>query len=114
MAATAAPASAAIGTRIDIGWTVLENGMVKASGSYSNGSGAYDLICISVQGRNLQLISTACRRAPVNSQQVFSAPDMPCATARNYGHTANGAIEAFKNGRIVTWKQGNKIDVLCG
>ncbi|MEU4224889.1 hypothetical protein AB0F17_11385 [Nonomuraea sp. NPDC026600] len=77
----ATPASAEVETRIDVGLTVWEDGYVKGSGSFSNGSGAYGDICVKLRGFLIDggvRSSIACNWGRKGTSMTFSAPDLKC------------------------------------
>jgi hypothetical protein len=74
-------ANAGSGHRIDVGYTILQNGYWKGSGSYQNYDGRYAHVCVTLWFNGMfggKALSSSCRNTPRGSGYAFSAPSVRC------------------------------------
>jgi hypothetical protein len=108
-------ALAASSDRIDVGWTILQNGYWKGSGSFSNLNGTYTSVCVGLWVKDavlgLQEKSVRCVNTPKGSGFAFSAPDVACYTF-SWG-TVFTTVTGRSGTRVVDEKWSNSINESC-
>ena len=110
----ATPAHAAGGDVIDVGFTILQNGYWKGSGSYSNPNGTFGHVCVRLyydhdSGKSLS-INTRCVATPKGSGFAFSAPDMQCSPSLDLTAYVFTEVTAYDhNANIFNGNLGNQI-----
>jgi hypothetical protein len=80
-------AKAATGHRIDVGYTILQGGYWKGSGSYNNYDGVYRAVCVGLWFTGVQgavNLSVRCVDTPKGGGYAFSAPSVRCRTSPGY------------------------------
>ncbi len=110
------PALAIAGTghRIDVGFTILQNGYWKGSGSYQNYDGAYAHVCVTLWFNGLnggEPLSTSCRNTPKGAGFAFSAPDVKCQDVIGEVYTE---VDGYNSGWVaLDSKFSNDIPSTC-
>jgi hypothetical protein len=107
-------AKAASGHRIDVGYTILQGGYWKGSGSYNNYDGVYRAVCVGLWFTGVQgavNLSVRCVGTPKGGGYAFSAPSVRCRNSPGYIWTK---VEGFKHGsRSRDVKTSNRIGAHC-
>ncbi|MEU4536999.1 hypothetical protein AB0G15_19235 [Streptosporangium sp. NPDC023825] len=109
-------ASAAIPTRIDVGYTITDHVYWKGSGSYSNGNGTYVRWCVRLMMAEIgpnRTLSSRCQATPAGSQGTMSAPDVRCYRSGNPTDYVYTRVSAYDANNRETFKESNDIDPWC-
>jgi hypothetical protein len=107
-------ASAGSGHRIDVGYTILQNGYWKGSGSFQNYDGTYAHVCVTLWFFGLnggEPLSSSCRNTPAGPGYAFSAPDVRCQDVIGEVYTE---VDGYNSGWVtLDSKVSNTIPSTC-